>query len=183
MRALFPAGYMAKQVALKPEHLHTSQVRDLYSVSACISKNFADYIHFWKHNGYGFFNTAQDIFCLAQTHHIELSDTRMFYYEMYVQQWCEDALSWESFEPEEALETKVEAPRRKQLEGFDVVSFYCQNVPECSYLSCNHMAETLDVNEHCLLDTLEQAIQLVESNTFFNCEPGPCRILAVYSVV
>src|SRR5215472_12261305 len=47
-----PAGYMAKQVVKKPDWLHAAQVEDIYSVSGCISPDFADCIHHWKHNGY-----------------------------------------------------------------------------------------------------------------------------------
>jgi hypothetical protein len=52
---MIPVGYMAKQVEPRSEWLQAQQVLDIYSVSGCVSKNFADYIKFWKHNGYWFF--------------------------------------------------------------------------------------------------------------------------------
>ena len=43
---MIPAGYMAKNVVSKPDWLKANGVEDLYSVSGCISKDFADYIKF-----------------------------------------------------------------------------------------------------------------------------------------
>lgn len=74
----------------------------------------------------------------------------------------------------------MEVLARKQLLGFDVVSFDAQTTPECSPLSCNNLAESIDVNEHCLLPSFESAKQLLESGTFDNSEPGPFRVFAVY---
>jgi hypothetical protein len=48
-------------------------------------------------------------------------------------------------------------------------------------LSCNGLAAEIETNQHCLLRSLEEAQQLLESGRFDNSEPGPFRILAVYS--
>ena len=50
---------MAKRVQ-KPEGFHVQGVADVYSVSGCISENFADYIEYWKHNGHWLFRFARD---------------------------------------------------------------------------------------------------------------------------
>ena len=47
---MVPAGYMAKRVVGRPDWLTTERVSGIYSVSGCVSENFADYITFWKHN-------------------------------------------------------------------------------------------------------------------------------------
>lgn len=73
-------------------------------------------------------------------------------------------------------------PSEKKLLGFDIVTFSVGNAPECSYLSCNQMAEYLIVNKHCLLNSFEEAKLHLENKVFAHCEPGPCRIFAVYSV-
>jgi hypothetical protein len=62
-----------------------------------------------------------------------------------------------------------------------VVSFNVQTSPECSPLSCNSLAESIEVNEHCLLPSLEIAKQLLESGAFTDSEPGPFRVFGVYS--
>ena len=54
---MFPAGYMAKRVAARPDWLPAARVSSIYSVSGCISKDFTDYIKFWKHNGYWLFDS------------------------------------------------------------------------------------------------------------------------------
>ena len=179
---MIPVGYLLKRIAKKPTWLKTDQVEDLYSVSGCTSKDFSDYINFWKHNGFWLFNSPQDIYAVAKENEIDLTDTHMFYYETYELQCYEDDPTWENFKPEDSFETKVEEPKFKTLEGFDVVSFTNGNEPECSYLSCNHMAEEIKVNKHCLLETFEEAKSLLEQKKFDGCEPGPCRIMAVYSV-
>jgi hypothetical protein len=53
---MVPAGYMAKRV--QPTNgFHIDNEADVYSVSSCISDNFADYIKYWKHNGYWLFDS------------------------------------------------------------------------------------------------------------------------------
>jgi hypothetical protein len=53
-------------VAPKPEFLKALQVVDIFSVSACISEDFADYhIQYWKHNGYWLFDSPEIIRKLA----------------------------------------------------------------------------------------------------------------------
>jgi hypothetical protein len=49
---MVPAGYMAKRVQ-KPKGFGIDYVLDVYSVSSCVNDDFADYIEYWKHNGYG----------------------------------------------------------------------------------------------------------------------------------
>jgi hypothetical protein len=56
---MLPAGYMAKRVRKRPDWLAATQVIDIYSVSSCHSENFADYIPYWKHNGYWFFDSPK----------------------------------------------------------------------------------------------------------------------------
>ncbi len=175
-------GYMAKKVAKKPDSLRTAQVEDIYSVSGCISPNFADYINFWSHNGYWFFDSPEIIRDIAQKNQIDLTGTTMFYYEVYELQYYEDESKWSAFSPEKSFLTNVVVPPQKKLMGYDIVSFQSGNTPECSYLSCNYMAERLKVNRHCLLESLTEAKQLLNNKVFVGCEPGPCRIFAVYQV-
>ena len=175
-------GYMAKRVAKKPDWLKTDQVVDIYSVSGCTSQNFGDFIQDWRYNGYWFFDSPQIIQELAQAHEIDLEDTKMFYYEVYEFQCYEDDPEWEEFGPENSLTTDVQLPPQKHFEGYDIVTFTNGNGPECSYLSCNRMAEEITVNQHCLLETFEEAKTLLERKTFKKCEPGPCRIIAVYTI-
>ena len=175
------AGYMAKQVSSRPEWIKAPGVGDIYSVSYCISPAFCDYVGHWKHNGYWFFDSPAVIKDIAAAESIDLSTHRLFYYEVYELQFDEERRLWQPFQPEPTFTTRVEAPGDKRLLGFDVVTFNTQTSPECSPLSCNSLAESVEVNEHCLLRSFDKAKQLLESGAFTDSEPGPLRVFGVYS--
>jgi len=177
---MLSAGYMAKRLSKRPDWLHAANVTDVYSVSGCISEDFADYIPYWKHNGYWFFDAPAIINTLAREHSINIEGTSMFYYEAYEKEF--DGENWLSFAPEASFPTNVVPPLNKQLEGFDVVNFTGRSSAECSPLSCNSLAEKIATNAHCLLASLEEAIMHINSGAFDDSEPPPFRIFAVYSV-
>lgn len=179
---MIPVGYMAKHVVDRPDWLKSNHVNDVYSVSNCVSDYFADYINFWKHNGYWFFNSPEIIQELADEHSIVLKDAKLFFYEVYELEYDEYEKSWKPFSSESSFETQVIQPNAKTLEGYDVVTFYVHTSPECSPLSCNSLSVEIDTNEHCLLPSFEKAKELLEEGKFENSEPGPYRIFAVYSV-
>jgi hypothetical protein len=177
---MIPAGYMAKRVSLKPDWLKATQVVDIFSVSSCISKDFADYIKYWKHNGHWLFDSPEIIQSVARQNSIGLEGTTLFYYEVYEMGF--DGKGWRPFEIENSFATNVIPPSRMQLEGFDVVTFSVRTSPECSPLSCNMVANEVDTNQHCLLTSLEKAERALNDGVFKNSEPGPYRIFSVYSV-
>ena len=178
---MIPVGYLAKRILNSPGGFENTQIADIYSVSSCISKNFADYINFWKHNGYWFFNSPKIIQQIAEEQSIDLTETKLFYYEVYNLEFDEDE-GWKFFEPDASFSTVIENPLLKNLEGFDIVTFSCANSAECSPLSCNWLANTIPVNKHCLLSTFDNACHVLENGEFRNSEPGPFRIIAIYSV-
>jgi hypothetical protein len=180
---MIPAGYMAKRVYSKSESLNFlrgTKVEDVYSLSGCISEFFTDYINFWKHNGYWLFDAPGIIRSIAREHSIDLEGAKLFYYEVHEQEF--DGERWRTFAPEPSIPTNVTIPARKQLEGFDVATFFAGNAPECSPLSCNGLAAELPANAHCLFTTCEEAEAALSRSAFKDAEPGPYRIFAVYSV-
>lgn len=177
-----PAGYMAKRVLAKPDWLGADSVVDIYSVSGCISEEFADYINYWKHNGYWLFDSPEIIEELARNHSIDLAGTQLFYYEIYGLEFREKERDWRLIEPESSFVTNVVVPKEKYFEGYDVVTCSCGNAPECSPLSCNSLATSIRVNPHCLLDSFEAAKHYLEGGQFNHSEPGPYRLFAVYSL-
>jgi hypothetical protein len=177
---MIPVGYMAKRVGRKPVWLEADQVVDIYSVSSCVSEDFADYIHYWKHNGYWFFDSPEIIKNLAKENSIQLEGTSLFYYEVHEMEF--DGESWHPFAPEPSFPTSIVSPSRKQLEGFDVVTFNARSSPECSPLSCNSLARGLRTNAHCLFACFDEAETNIKNGVFIHSEPGPCRIFSVYSV-
>ena len=80
---MIPVGYMAKRVSTRPEWIQSERVVDVYSVSNCVSHDFADYIKYWKHNGFWFFDSPEIIRQLAQENSVDLKGTRLFYYEVH----------------------------------------------------------------------------------------------------
>jgi hypothetical protein len=180
MTKMIPAGYLAKRVVPRPEFLKAPQVVDIFSLSNCFSADFADYIGYWKHNGYWLFDSPEVIRSLAKDHSISLQGNSLFYYEVFEQEYREK--SWFLVNAEPSLETQVLPPGEKKLEGFDVVTFLARNAPECSPLSCNSLAEKVPTNGHCLFESFEEAERSLNEGVFKDAEPGPYRIFAVYSV-
>ena len=175
-------GYMAKRIVTRPDWLDVPNVRDIYAVSDCISDDFCDYINFWVHNGFWFFNSPNVIQSLCTANQIDLTDTRLVYYRGYELQFDADARSWVSFVGDDHFDTSVSAPSSANLLGYDIVTYSMQNMPECSPLSCNHLATEVRVNEHCLIDSLDYAKDRLQNGVFEDSEPGPFRIIAVNSV-
>src|SRR5882672_3449215 len=104
---MIPVGYMAKRVVVRPGWIKAERVSDIYSVSGCVSKDFADYINFWKHNGYWFFDSPPIIQQLAQQNTIDLTGTKLFYYEVHDREFDDTEGWWVTFEPESSFKTEV----------------------------------------------------------------------------
>ncbi len=166
---MIPVGYMYKVVSGKPDWLKASQIEDIYSVSSCVSEDFCDWVNYWKHNGYWFFDSPLLIHEIANENSIDLDNLTLFYYEMYEKQWDYDD-NWIDFSPEEYFSTNVVVPAFKVSLGFDIVTYTNNTSAECSPLSCNHMAEEIETNEHCLLETFKSAVDLIEQQKFSQCE-------------
>ena len=178
---MIPIGYVYKRVAQKPDWVTAANVDDIYSVSGHASKNFAEYIKYWKHNGYWMFDRPAAMKEISIEERIDLSDMTLFYYEAFEKQFDEHTKGWSRFEPEPSFPTHVEEPRSAHLEGYDVTTFYLNN-PQCSPLSCNDLAKKIAVNRHCLFETFNQAKEALEAGKFDNSEEGPFRIIAVFTL-
>ena len=176
---MIPIGYMYKTVD-RCDRLRN--VVDVYSLSNHGSKNFADFIPHWKHNGYWLFDRPGIMEQIAANEGIDLSRMTLFYYEAYGFEYDEATQEWIAFSPDPSFETNVVVPSTKHLEGFDVVSFSCGTSPEDSPLCCNGLANLLPVNSHCLFNSFAEAKEALEAGQFDNSEPGPFRIIAVYTV-
>jgi len=186
-RKMIPVGYEYKTVALttKLGWSFAEQIKDVYSVSNCISRGFTkdtDYIKYWKHNGFWFFDTPAPMKEIAASESIDISGMTLFYYEVYEEAYNDDAHIWEPI-PIDNQSPAVILPKEKRLEGFDVVSGVPWATPQCSPLSCNGLTDTIPVNQHCLLETFDEAKNALENGLFTNSEPGPYRIFAVYTVL
>ena len=169
---------MLKHVAARPDWLDAPQVKEICSTSRCISQDFADYTLYWRHNDFWLFDSPAVIRDLVAEHGIDVADARLFFYEAYESEWDDDR--WVPLRLAGDFPPRVEPPPTSRLLGYDVVTW--GDAPECSPLSCNHMASELPANTHCLFDTLEAAKAAIDANRFEGCEPGIYRILAVHQV-
>ena len=177
---MIPAGYMYKRIVL-PEWLDCKNVAKMYSVSGCFSENFADYIPYWKHNQYWFFDNPEVMDGIIHEQKF-VNDFELLYYELYEQEFDEEEQHWQEFSGETSFGYDVKSPSQKEFLGFDIVSFSMGTSPECSPLSCNHLCRVVNVNQYCLLDDLNDTISLTETLNYTKCEPGPYRIIAVYKI-
>ena len=110
---MIPTGFMAKRVVNKPDWPPANGVKDIYSVSGCISKDFANYINFWKHNGHWLFNSPEVIEQVAWEHSIDLAGTTMFYYEVYEREFNDEKELWCPYQSGQSFTTNILLPECK----------------------------------------------------------------------
>lgn len=134
---MIPVGYMYKFVAALPSTVAAKNVVDLYSVGACggsSSRYFDDdYINYWKHNGYWFFNSPDVMEEIARENRIDLSTMTLFYYEVYEYEFDQSEaghIQQAHFDCNQSFPTEVVIPNEKMLVGYDVTEFVCRNSPE-----------------------------------------------------
>ena len=75
---MIPVGYMYKTIIHEPHWLKAANVDGIYSLSGCISKNFTDYIKYWKHNGYWLFNSPAVMEEIARKSNLVLAGPTLF---------------------------------------------------------------------------------------------------------
>lgn len=177
-----PLGYIARRIAQRPDWLAVAHVQEICSVTNCISKDFADYTTYWRHNGYWLFDHPEVIADICREHALDMSGLRFFYLESDLTQFDPDNKQWVSFTPDDSFSTCVQKAGDAQLLGYDVVTIHGCTTPEHSPLSCNHLASRLPVNKHCLIDNLSDACDYIVRGAFANSEPGLLRIVAVHEI-
>jgi hypothetical protein len=179
---MIDAGYMAKIVAGRPEIIRSASIKDVYSLASCVSKPCVEDLEFEARNRFGLFSSRDKIFQLAEKKGVDLSQAKLFYYELFEQEFDEITRKWTAFELPSFDTMPIMKPAKRNLEGFDCLNFSADLYFQCSPLSCNGLADKLKVNEHCLFPSLEAAKQSLESGEFDHTKPGPYRIFAVYTV-
>ncbi len=177
---MIPAGYLYKQVAAWPDGFGPEHVAEIWSVSGCISREFAN-VAWYGRNVLGFFDTPEAMRPFAAAEGVDLTGMRLFYYEMFPEAYDEKRHAWVPV-AFDAGALHVRVPEQRVLAGFDIATFSLGNIPECSPLSCNGLAQQVAVDAHCLMADLDAARAALDSGLFDNAEPGPHRIFAVYTL-
>jgi hypothetical protein len=171
---------MAKFVRSSSGWITSQRVEKVFSVSACLSEDFCDWIDAWLHNGHWLFDSQTLIQTIASAKGLDLSEATWFYYEAFEEQFDPER-GWHAINPDPSFPVAVERLEGLSLAGYDVATYSYGNVAECSPLSCNALADEIDVNEFCLIPTFEEAFEAVAAGRFNLSEPGPYRILAVHT--
>jgi len=172
---------MYKRIAPRQGWLNCENVTKIYSVSSCISNDFTNYIPYWRHNQYWFFNRPEDMEGILREEKIS-DEFELLFYELYEKEFDEEKHAWQELTVEESFGYQVTMPFQKEFLGFDIVSYSMRSAHECSPLSCNRLCQEVSVNQYCLLDDFEEAIKTTESLKEKKAEPGPYRMIAVNKI-
>lgn len=170
-------GYFPKQVRPRPEWLKVERVKEVCSVSECISPGPDGWINRWAHNDLWHYDDEQAAWSVVPGGQSN-RDFRLFAYRLFPVQF--DAGEQQPFTIP-PLGTSPLSTGYRRL-GYDVVSRSWGSTFECSPLSCNHAAERTEVNENCLVDDLDEALRLARlfSRTEEGYEPGPFQVVEVW---
>jgi hypothetical protein len=189
---MIAAGYLLKRVGPPPGWLvnRPTYIKDVSSVADCVNDNVVDVQEAWQHNSFGLANTPDTLKGLAAEKGSDTEGAVLFYYTAYEYElpsdgWTFDASEWRARTParSSSVPDAVEHPSEGEttLLGYDVVVFedYLSHSP----LSCNSVANEIQVNEHCLLDDLEGAVRAIDAGAFGGgCEEGVYTVFSVHRV-
>ena len=165
-------GFCAKRKMTAP---FAGQVRQIASVSECLSKRPDDWVQRWDFNRATCWNTEAAAWACVPTD--SQSDFTLFAYRIVPSRPFDDLF------PKDlpALPQEPEFLPYHRI-GYDVV----ERNPAmgmlgfgCSPLSCNGMAESIPVNEFCLLEDLESALATARRFDTEQPEPGPYVVIEV----
>jgi hypothetical protein len=170
------AGYFARRIEPKPDLLQASAVREICSVSECISSGAEDWISAWRHNGFGWFNSIGD--AVSVVPEARRGEFRLFAYRLHSKVFRGTRRAALAV-PEDVHPEPL--PEEFRSIGFDSASRSSEQglSLECSPLSCNGLASELPVNEHCLFPTLDAAIAGAGKFAAEQPEPGDYYVVEV----
>lgn len=166
------AGYFAKNIAPRNDWLKVPSVKEIWSVSECMSKGPPDWVNHWRHNDIGLFDTVQ----LAES--VIPADERQAFKIVGYRIW------------DRVLENGVEVALGRAVPavpgpdpgfvsiGFDAVG-WSYDAFSCSPLSCNRGAEQFAVNEWCLFSTFDAAVAGATEFSTGHWEPGPYWVVEI----
>jgi hypothetical protein len=190
---MLPAGYLLKRTLSPPGWLAPSRncLTEVCSVSDCVNENKIDVQGSWKHNEFGVASSLKDLVTSREASNEDLSESKLFYYTAYELElesdgWEFDQGSWRarSALPSAIVTDDVETPPNGydlSLLGYDVVVL--NDYLEHSPLSCNGKCDVLQVNKHCLIDSLSVAVTAINEGAFGGgCEPGKYTVFGVHLV-
>ena len=157
--------------------------REIASVSECIVKRPNDWVKRWDFNRATFWNTEAEAWACVPDE--SKSDFKVFAYRilplLFDTSGIEQPLMIDQLFPGDMPALPSATPLYQRL-GYDVVE---RDVATgmlgfgCSPLSCNGMAESVPVNEFCLIDDMETALAAARRFGVEQPEPGAYVIVEV----
>jgi len=173
---MLDAGFFAKHIEPRPEFLHVPGVREICSVSECISSGPENWIDLWLHNDLGWFNRMADARRAIPPG--QESQFRLFAYRMHPEVFT--AGGRVPFTVPDSVQPEPIPAEFRRL-GFDSASKSMESILglECSPLSCNGMAEEIVANEFCLFPGLNEAIAGAQRFAAEQPEPGDYYVIEV----
>ena len=166
-------GYISKPVAAPPADFAPHGLREIASVSNCIVGRPDGWLTLWRHNDWFVYDSPE----LAREIARECGayDWPVLAYLVYPVE----------FRPEGEVPISVQSaaspmPASFQLLGWDVANRLFAPDFECSPLSCNGLAQTVPVNEFCLVESEQEAIDLARRCAREQPEPGTYFVVEVW---
>jgi len=171
---MIDGGYAVRRVAAAPADVMFRGVREICSVSDCISQSPEQWINTWLHNDFGWFNAVTDALQMLPEETVH----RLFAYRVHDEVFRKGAAL-----PLEAPANVAPEPIPATFEtvGFDAISRSKTTTRgfDCSPLSCNSMAAECSANEQCLFATLDAAIDAARRFSIDQPEPGDYYVVEV----
>jgi hypothetical protein len=166
-------GYFPKRIVPRPNEIDVPSVREIWSVSNCISRGPPDgWIDQWVHDRLGLFSDP------ATGRSVTPSADNSSYVVVAYRMWDEEFV--EGTRQSSPMDDLSVAPPLNFVSlGFDAVGFSTEAFFEHSPLSCNYAARTMPVNEFCLFPDLEAALRGAEEFSNGSWEPGRYRVVEV----
>ena len=153
----------------------SESVHEICSVSDCVAQGPSGWIEYWLHNDLGFFNTQSDAYKIMPSGN---NLFQIFAYRLLLLEFSDGHSG-----PLKSLNLPVDPlPENFTSLGFDIVNRTVSDSFECSPLSCNGLAAEIPVNQYCLVDSLDVAIDLAMRFSLEKPEPGPYFVLEVFRV-
>ena len=173
---LVDAGYFPKRVMPRPDWLQAPIVREVCSISECVSPGPPDWIGHWRHNALGWYDTLEGARAVVPAE--EAAQYRLFAYRLLPEVFTATARGpWRW--PDAARVQSIVSDF--QPIGFDVASRSSGDVLsfECSPLSCNGLAKELSVNACCLFAGFDEAVEGAIRFAREQPEPGDYFVVEV----
>ena len=167
-------GFFPKLIQPKPDWLKVSSVKEICSVSVCISKAPDNWVNQWKHNSMGYFDSESVAASLISDNSSQYDIYAYEVFPFYVDDGVKNEI---------AIEIKIGNPPIKyKFLGYDIVTKSSSDFFECSPLSCNHAAVDFATNDFCLIDNEADANHALfeMSKKEAGYEPGHYYLFKVY---